>query len=31
MIAVPRQGWEATLPEIEAALNTAMQRAEALR
>ncbi len=31
MIAVPRQGWEATLPEIEAALTSALLRAEALR
>jgi lysophospholipid acyltransferase (LPLAT)-like uncharacterized protein len=31
MIAVPRQGWESKVPDIEAALNTAMQRAEALR
>jgi lysophospholipid acyltransferase (LPLAT)-like uncharacterized protein len=31
MIAVPRQGWEAALPEIEAALTSALLRAEALR
>ncbi len=31
MIAVPRQGWEAALPGIEAALNAAIVRAEALQ
>lgn len=29
-IAVPRQGWEATLPVIEAAMNAASDRADAL-
>jgi lysophospholipid acyltransferase (LPLAT)-like uncharacterized protein len=28
MIAVPRQGWEASLPAIEAAVTQAAQRAE---
>ena len=30
-ITVPRHGWEAVLPEIQAALNAAIARAEALR